>query len=245
MFFNLQVVYHDILTKRCQFYKDSVKKCAKQLNLGGGWFRIQPQARSFRGVAPYPFRLSNDIYNNGKHTDQPKDNMQASLSAKKITEIYDTYHHPIYRFIYRRVGDVDTARDLTADVFRKLVEAIQKTLPIENVPAWLYRTAHNTVVDFYRRQKFRRHMPIEDKMMATQNPMDAAERRMDAEIVRQTITKLTPDQQAVISLKFLQGLSNAETAKIMDKPITAVKSLQHRALAALQRHLTRTTEGIS
>ncbi len=79
--------------------------------------------------------------------------------------------------------------------------------------------------------------------MDESNPAETAERHLDAEIVRHALAALTPEQQAVISLKFGQGMSNAEAAETMEKPITAIKALQHRALAALRRQLTHTGEG--
>jgi len=142
------------------------------------------------------------------------------------------------------VGDVDTARDLTADVFQKLVKAArQPNTPIEQISAWLYRTAHNAVIDHYRRRKFRRHLPLEESLVDDDDdPVATAERQIDAATIRAALCTLTPDQQEVIALKFLQGLSNQETAEIMNKPVTAVKALQHRALGALQRHLARSGE---
>lgn len=167
-----------------------------------------------------------------------------TYSKQAIAEIYDANYLPIYRFVYRRVGDVDTARDLTADVFRKLLEGLRLSAPVENIPAWLYRTAHNTVVDFYRKQKFRRHASLADDVSDGKNPMAQAEQRIDAEAVKMAMTHLTTEQQTVISLKFLQGLSNMEVAEILEKPVGAVKSLQFRALAALRRQLDRSTEEV-
>lgn len=167
-----------------------------------------------------------------------------NYSKQKLTEIYDEHYLPIYRFVYRRVGDVETARDLTADIFRKLLEAEHRAVQIDNVSAWLYRTAHNTVVDFYRKQKFRRHDPLEENVSDGKDEMTQAEQHIDAEAVQSALIHLTLEQQTVISLKFLQGLSNMEVAEIMKKPVGAVKALQFRALAALRRHLDRGGERV-
>ena len=163
-----------------------------------------------------------------------------------LAQIYDTYQLPLYRYIYRRVGDVETARDLTADVFKRLLQAVHKGQePDKNaIRAWLYRTAHNQVVDYYRRQQHRRHLPLFDSVVSTaDDPVETAEHNIAAAAVRQAMQQLTPDQQQVVSLKFLEGFTNQEIADILDKPVGAVKSLQHRALAALQRQLLPKREG--
>lgn len=156
-----------------------------------------------------------------------------------LTQIYDEYHILIYRYIYRRVGDVDTARDLAADVFKRLLQALSKgNGPERAIRAWLYRAAHNLVIDHYRRQQHRQHLPLYDSVINTaDDPVYLAETRISATAVRTAIQQLTSDQQQVITLKFLEGFTNEEVATTLGKPIGAVKSLQHRALAALQRQL--------
>ena len=163
-----------------------------------------------------------------------------------LAAIYDEYYQAIYRYVYRQVGDVETARDLTAEVFHRLLRAVKNGSSPERHPAgWLYRTAHNIVVDHYRRQQHRRHLPLDEELVnADDDPAGTAERRLSAAQVRAALQHLTPDQQQVIVLKFLEGLSNQEVAGVLGKPVGAVKSLQHRALAALQRRLAPDKEKI-
>ncbi|GAB4426092.1 MAG: sigma-70 family RNA polymerase sigma factor [Anaerolineae bacterium] len=163
-----------------------------------------------------------------------------------LAAIYDEYHQPLYRYIYRQVGDVDTARDLTGAVFQRFLQALrQGNGPDEYLRAWLYRAAHNVVIDHYRRQKHRRHLPLgEELLSATDDPVRLAEQQLSAEAVRAALQQLTPDQRQVIALKFLEGMSNHEVAGVLNKPVSAVKSLQHRALAAMQRLLASVREEI-
>ena len=156
-----------------------------------------------------------------------------------LAAIYDDCHQPIYCYVYRLVGDVETARDLVADVFQRLLQAVQNgSGPDRNPKAWLYRTAHNLVVDYYRRQEHRRHLLLDEELvMAGDDPVGIAERRISAAQVRAALHRLTPDQQQVIALKFLEGLSSQEVADVLEKPVGAVKALQHRALSALRRQL--------
>lgn len=170
-----------------------------------------------------------------------------TLDRDTLTAIYDDYHQPIYRYVYRLVGDVETTRDLVADVFYRFLQSAQKgSTPSRNPAAWLYRTAHNIVVDYYRRQQHRRHLPLDEGMAsrAEEDLMRTADRRLSAARVRAALQHLTPDQQQVIVLKFLEELSTQEVAAVLEKPVGAVKSLQHRALAALRRQLTPDKEGI-
>lgn len=163
----------------------------------------------------------------------------SSLDRNTLGGIYDEYHPPLYSYIYRRVGEIETARDLTADVFRRFLQAtVNGSGPTENLRAWLYRVAHNVVIDHYRRQQNNQNYPLEDKWISAEgDPGKAAEQRMTSERVRAALRHLTPEQQQVIALKFLEGLSNDEVAQVTERSVGAVKALQHRALAALRRQL--------
>ena len=162
-----------------------------------------------------------------------------AYDRQTIAGIYDEYQPLIYRYISRQVEDMETARDLTADVFNRFLTALESGQgPDRSLKSWLYRSAHNIVIDHYRRRQFRDHLPISDHLPAdTADPAQEAEALMAAGRVREALKNLTPDQRQVITLKFLAGLSNAEVAEIIDKPVSAVKSLQHRGLSSLQRQL--------
>jgi RNA polymerase sigma-70 factor, ECF subfamily len=167
-----------------------------------------------------------------------------AFNQAALVIIYDEYHPLLFHYIAGRVGDGETARDLTADVFDRFLHALQDGQgPAQFLRAWLYRAAHNAVVDHYRRQKHRQHDALPDNLVDGDcNPAQKAEQHLLAEEARAALSKLTEDQQQVIALKFYAGLSNEEVANILDKPIGAVKSLQHRGLAALQRQLLPMSE---
>jgi len=156
------------------------------------------------------------------------------LDRAALAAIYDEYYPLIYRYIYRQTGDVETARDLAADVFQRLLQALQHQAgPQHQLAGWLYRTAHNLLVDHYRHQQHRQTMPLDEEIAAEDGDMaEALDSRLAAERVRAAVQGLSIDQQQVIFLKFLEGLSNEQVARLLDKPVSAVKSLQHRALAA-------------
>ena len=156
-----------------------------------------------------------------------------------LTAVYDQYHPLLYRYIIRQVSDGETAREITSVVFERFLAALKNgNGPDTQLKAWLYRTAHNLVIDHYRRQAHRNHLPLADTLPSrSASPGQLAEQHLLGEQVITALQTLTPEQQQVIALKFLEGFSNAEVAALMKKPIGAVKSLQHRGLARLQQIL--------
>jgi len=162
-----------------------------------------------------------------------------NFDREALTAVYDQYHPLLYRYIIRQVNDAETARELTAVVFERFLAALKNgNGPETQLKAWLYRTAHNLVIDHYRRQVHRNHLPLADMLPShSATPCQLAELHLLGEQVIIALQTLTPAQQQVITLKFLEGFSNAEVAALMEKPIGAVKALQHRGLARLQQIL--------
>jgi len=156
-----------------------------------------------------------------------------------LGELYDRYAARIYNYIYYQVGDQDLAEDLTAGVFTKILDAVRSGKAWQlSFSAWVYRIAHNIVVDHYRRSEHEKTLPLNELIAAAiDDPLSAVERTMSSESIRRAVRHLTDEQQVVISLKFSEGLTNLEVAKIMGKTEGAIKSLQYRALAALRRCL--------
>lgn len=153
--------------------------------------------------------------------------------ALALGQIYDAYAARIFRYMYRRLGDRQLAEDLTGDVFVRLVETSGTPRFCQgSLAPWLYRLAHNRLVDHFRRH---REVPLPDDLdIADESESDDV---LSAREVRRALRDLTTDQQQVIVLKFFEGLSNAEVAAALDKPEGAVKSLQHRGLDALRRRM--------
>jgi RNA polymerase sigma-70 factor (ECF subfamily) len=158
-----------------------------------------------------------------------------------LVEIYDGYSEKIYHYIYRYLGEARLAEDLTAQIFLKLLEAIKASKgPRTHLSAWLYRVAHNLVVDHFRRRPREESLPLEEELVAAPEDVTVVvEKKLAQQQLRAAISHLTVDQQQVIVLKFVEGLSNAEVGQVLGKTEGAVKSLQHRALAALQRIMER------
>jgi RNA polymerase sigma-70 factor (ECF subfamily) len=168
----------------------------------------------------------------------------ARQDAKAFAQLYDRFVDRIYRYIYYKVGSKSDAEDLTAQVFLKAWEAIgHYRLTERPFSAWLYRIAHNLVVDHFRTR--RDSVPIDDLINSDEKDTDLdslTQRHLTAETLRRAIRRLTIDQQQVIILRFLEGYSTEEVAKIMGKGQGAVRTLQHRALAGLARIFRRGSE---
>ena len=167
--------------------------------------------------------------------------LQAALrfDRKALAQIYDLYSPELYRYAARFLGDPSTAEDCVADTFSRFLKAIHaKRGPKDYLKAYLYRIAHNWVADYYRRAPD--VVELKDTQQVSDNsPEEEASLRMRQEQTRKAILQLTSGQQQVIALKFLQGLSNEEAAQTLHKPVGAVKSLQHRALARLEKILSK------
>jgi len=159
-----------------------------------------------------------------------------------LGEIYDRYAPLIYRYLYRRVQSVQLAEDLTGDVFVRMLGALRaQRFQLGTFQAWLYRIAHNLVVDHYREKQPALLGDLTSTAEA-ENP-DASsdemlgEAMLSSQELEAAMRQLTPDQQQVLVLRFGQGFTARETAKVIEKSVGAIEALQRRALAALRRML--------
>jgi RNA polymerase sigma-70 factor (ECF subfamily) len=157
-----------------------------------------------------------------------------------FADLYEAYRPLVYRFLRRRVdGNDEAVEDLTEDVFVKLYEKldryVERGLPFT---AWLYRIAHNQLVDYLRALPKQYAQPL-DAVADVPESQTGAEYRsvLDRETLAPALARLTDEQRQAVQLRFLQGLSVAETAATMGRSEEAVKKLQARALVNLRRAL--------
>jgi RNA polymerase sigma-70 factor, ECF subfamily len=155
-----------------------------------------------------------------------------------LAEIYDIYSPRLYRYSMRLLGDDCAAEDCVSETFSRFLKALQAGKgPRDYLQAYLFRTAHNLVVDHYRRHAEHSAEELDEDLPHAETTESVAEDNLRQNCVRAALHKLTEDQQQVVALKFLEGWENEEIAHALHKPIGAVKSLQHRALAQLQKIL--------
>jgi RNA polymerase sigma-70 factor (ECF subfamily) len=162
-----------------------------------------------------------------------------NLDSQIIGAVYDKYFPEVYRYVRYRLSDEQAAEDIASDVFVRLLEAAQNNRgPQTNLKAWLLATASHVVID-HLRQTYRRpaeSLP-EDLLDLDSAPHELFDQREQKRYVQRAYTMLTSEQQHVLALRFSQGYSLEETAAVLKKNVNAVKALQFRALAALQRRI--------
>jgi RNA polymerase sigma-70 factor (ECF subfamily) len=157
-----------------------------------------------------------------------------------LEELYLIHFDRIYSYLHVSVGNRHDAEDLTTQTFLKMLEKIG-SFQWQSAPfsAWLFRIAHNLSMDHVRAR--RRWQPEEEvpEVPGTEEPSAelTALQTIGRESMLKLIEHLSPEQQQVLTLKFVFNLPNAEVAAILDKTEGAIKSLQHRALVSLQKQI--------
>ena len=152
--------------------------------------------------------------------------------------LYENYVDRIFNYIYYRTGNVHDAEDLTARVFQRAMKHIPNYQD-RGVPfsAWLYRIAHNLVANWHRDRSRKKEIAITEMMSlpAKNEPPETTLLRTEKQdALLRLIRTLPQDRQQLLILKFVEGYSNAEIGKIMNRSEGAVKSLYHRTLLALR-----------
>src|SRR3954465_3806996 len=158
-----------------------------------------------------------------------------------LEALYLLHFDRIYSYLHLSVGNRHDAEDLTTQTFLKMLEAIGRfrwrSAPFS---AWLFRVAHNLAMDHFRAN--RRWQPEEEVPEPEGTEESSAEEEALQSIGRRSmlelIENLSHEQQQVLMLKFVFNFSNGEAGTILEKSEGAVKSLQHRALASLQKQIT-------
>jgi RNA polymerase sigma-70 factor (ECF subfamily) len=160
--------------------------------------------------------------------------------AQAFATLYDAYVERIYRYIFFRVADDKLAEDITSLVFLKAWEKLDTYRPgTSTFIAWLYRIAHNAVIDEYRTRKMT--VRLDDTQPTEIHHEDSVDDQIDLQFeagqLRQALRELTEEQQQVLVLKFINGLSTQQIAEQLGKQPGAIRALQMRALQSLARVL--------
>ncbi|WP_231503072.1 sigma-70 family RNA polymerase sigma factor [Blastococcus sp. URHD0036] len=157
--------------------------------------------------------------------------------AEAFGRLYDHYVTMVFRYLYHRVGDRALAEDFTSETFVRALRRIDSlSFQGRDVGAWLVTIARNIVRDHVKSSRYRLEVTTADMRDAdrtTEGPEDAVVSRLTSEQLLACVRQLGSEQQECISLRFLQGLSVAETAAVMGKKDGAIKALQHRAVRRL------------
>lgn len=157
-----------------------------------------------------------------------------------LGSIYDRYHQGLFRYARRLLGDETLAEDCVAETFSRFLKALQQNKgPRDHLQAYLYRIAHNWITDQYRKERYLLE-ELDDSLPETkeQPPESQLIERAEQERIRRALSQLPPNQRQVIVLRFIEEWENEAVAHALQKPVSAVKALQHRALINLRKHLT-------
>ena len=162
-----------------------------------------------------------------------------SGDADAFAILYDAYVDRIYRYIFFRVSDDVAAEDLTSQVFLKAWESLDR-YRVSRSPylALLYTIARNLVIDHYRTKK--ETVSIDTMVQVRANgpdPDEEVQNRFDVQVIREALQFLTEEQQQVLSLRFIAGMSTEDVARLMNKREGAIRALQMRALQALTKYM--------
>jgi RNA polymerase sigma-70 factor (ECF subfamily) len=163
-----------------------------------------------------------------------------------FAQLYESHFDKIFRYVVLKIRNQAEAEDMTQQVFIKAYESIG-SYQSQGVPftAWLFRIAHNQMVDYVRKQSKRQTVPL-DESLQIKDDSDVeheVEVKIEMEKVVLATAKLTKAQREVISLRFAGGLSITEAAKTMRKSEGAIKALQHSAILALRKTLVGGVNG--
>jgi RNA polymerase sigma-70 factor (ECF subfamily) len=185
--------------------------------------------------------------------------MQDSSDAELITRaqrgevnaigrLYDRHRESIFRYLWIRLDDRPLAEDLTGDVFMRMLDALPRyRMQGQPFRAWLYRIAHNLLVDYFRKMNRQATVPLDavEEQHTEDDPDRTIEQILLSERLQVALLRLEPTQCEVVVLRFLAGLSLQETALTLGKTEAAVKALQHRGLSGLRQALEPLEEPVT
>jgi RNA polymerase sigma-70 factor (ECF subfamily) len=161
-------------------------------------------------------------------------------SEARLASLYEEYYDRIARYARVHIGDRTEAEDIAGEVFLKALDSLdsyqERGVPMQ---AWLFRIAHNLVVDHLKKKAKLKTVPIETiPLEGSTDPVKLAERNMELERVNLAMTQLTREQREVLSLRFLGGLTSQEVGHILQKKDSAVREMQRAAIEKLRQLLT-------
>lgn len=166
--------------------------------------------------------------------------LSQSGDQEAFARIYDLYIDPVYRYVYYRVNSAE-AEDLVETVFLKVWENIRQYRPKQrSFSAWIFRIAHNLVVDHYRSFKDRAFDEIDPQLpdqSRQHNPIKNTQNTLNNEVLKKALAKLKEQYREIILYKFINELSNTEIAGILGRSEGSLRILQFRALKALKKEL--------
>ena len=158
--------------------------------------------------------------------------------SRAFEEFYGLYVKKIYRFIYYRINSKQDAHDLTSETFCRAWQSAAQGSKIENLKAFIYRIAHNLIVDFYA-QKQKAPLELNEELKETLPDGGSLDKNIDVDLdleqVKRAIKKLPSNYQEILIMRFLDELSISEISQVLGKSKNNIYVLIHRALSVLKK----------
>jgi RNA polymerase sigma-70 factor (ECF subfamily) len=153
-----------------------------------------------------------------------------------VGALYERYQRGIFRYLYYRVGDQQTAEDLTSEVFLRMVEKLSNFDDRQlSFQAWLFQIARNLSIDHYRKMSIHQNVQLKDDFPEGGNePLEMVAQELTSEKLQYALVKLPENQRDVIVMRFIVGMPISEVAETLHKTEDSIKGLQRRALLALR-----------
>lgn len=159
-----------------------------------------------------------------------------------FSKLYDIFVDPIYRYVFYKVKSVEV-EDIVETVFLRVWQNVKQYKAKQgSFSSWIFRIAHNLVVDYYRKSKEKETLELDIRIADSQrqhNPIRIAEDSLDQHVLKVGLTKLKKVHQEILIYKFINDLSNKEISRILRKSEGSIRILQFRALKALKVELER------
>jgi RNA polymerase sigma-70 factor (ECF subfamily) len=168
------------------------------------------------------------------------------MSLNNFTSIYDKYVDKIYRFVFLKVNSQAAAQDLTSETFTRTLEYLNRNpdVKVDNMQAFLYRTARNIVTDYYR-HKSRTDVPLDyesqeivgREMPDLDRPDMAAAQGEQMSQIRTALAKMDAEHADVVMWHYIEDMSIKDIAKLLDRPEGTIRVMLHRGLKELRKKL--------
>ena len=161
------------------------------------------------------------------------------FNEARLASLYDEYYGKIAHYAFVRIGNRTEAEDIAGEVFLKALESLEsykeRGIPMQ---AWLFRIAHNLVVDHLRKMAKHKIVPIDTvQVEADADPVTLTDKKIELERMTGAMEQLTPEQREVLRLRFFGGLTSKEAGSILNKSDGAVREMQRAAVEKLRRLL--------
>jgi len=159
---------------------------------------------------------------------------------RALSEIYEIYSPSLYRYAMRLLGNQQVVEECISETFLRFLKALHNSQgPVDHLQSYLYRIAHNWIIDYYRHRKKDPEELTDDLPEKTIAVEELAHQNIMISKVREAILSLTMEQQQIIILKYLEGWDNEDIARLLNKNNGAIRGQLFRALNALRKELQK------